>query len=328
MTRGKELNDTEKRIILNLRSVNVKLEDIANTIQRSISVVHKVINAKQPFAKSSKRGKMKKTDTRTDRKIIRQVYAGYSGAKNVRDVLQLPVSVRTVQRRIAEVPWLKFKKPRRSPNLTKQHIAGRLHWAHENSGLDEFWWANVMFSDEKKWNLDGPDGYRRWVDTRKKQVNPVRRHSGGGKVMVWGGFCGGKKTTLDFLTGRITSKTYVVTLQNHLQPVFDSATQIFQHDNASPHSARNTSRWLAAHNITTMWWPALSPDLNPIENLWGYMTDLVYANGRQFFSEEALKIAIQEAWDKIPESYLVSLVRSMPKRVEALKTCQGRYISY
>ncbi|XP_071085819.1 uncharacterized protein [Haliotis cracherodii] len=42
----------------------------------------------------------------------------------------------------------------------------------------------------------------------------------------------------------------------------------FQQDNARPHTARITQAFLQQHNINTMPWPALNPDLNPIEHLW------------------------------------------------------------
>jgi len=43
----------------------------------------------------------------------------------------------------------------------------------------------VIFSDEKKFNLDGPDGCDSyWHDLRKEHLVKPRRNFGGGSVMV------------------------------------------------------------------------------------------------------------------------------------------------
>ena len=50
-------------------------------------------------------------------------------------------------------------------------------------------WARTFFSDEKKWNLDGPDGLKYyWHCLRNDPKVAFSRQNGGGSVMVWGAF--------------------------------------------------------------------------------------------------------------------------------------------
>ncbi|GFT88626.1 transposable element Tcb1 transposase [Trichonephila clavipes] len=46
------------------------------------------------------------------------------------------------------------------------------------------------------------------------------------------------------------------------------ATAIFQQDNARPQGARIVQRFFVIQQIELLSWPALSPDLSPIENMW------------------------------------------------------------
>jgi len=57
---------------------------------------------------------------------------------------------------------------------------------------------------------------------------------------------------------------------------------IFQQDNAPIHASKETKTWLDLKKINLLEWPAYSPDLNPIENVWGIMARRVYANGKQY----------------------------------------------
>jgi hypothetical protein len=126
----------------------------------------------------------------------------------------------------------------------------------------------VVFSDEKKFNLDGCKYY--WHDLRNDKNITWSRHSDGGSVMAWGGMSSLEKTRLAFLEGNQDAFDYQQTLTTHLFEFVDGVHEgdyVFQHDNTSIHWAYVTKDYLADLNISIIDWPALSPDLDPIGKL-------------------------------------------------------------
>jgi transposase len=149
--------------------------------------------------------------------------------------------------------------------------------------------------------------------------------------MVWAGFSAFGKTPLVFVTHRMNSKDYQNVLENNLLPYmrrFRSIRFTYQQDNASIHVSTDTEGWLKRKKISTLSWPARSPDLNPMENLWGILVRDIYADCRQFDNVDQLKEAIQEAWDRVPLDQLSRLVKSMSNRMIQVIERHGKVTDY
>ena len=71
----------------------------------------------------------------------------------------------------------------RKPALKSYHKQARLAFARKYLDISENW-NRVVFSDEKKFNLDGPDGFSdHWHDLRENDLPRLSRNFGGGTVM-------------------------------------------------------------------------------------------------------------------------------------------------
>ncbi|GBM62101.1 Transposable element Tc3 transposase [Araneus ventricosus] len=135
--------------------------------------------------------------------------------------------------------------------------------------------------------------------------------------MVWAAFGFNGQVGLASLDGQQNSPKYIETLENHLMPFAENIggrNWEYQH-NALTHTPNATKNYLTFKNVTVIEWPPISPDLNPIENVWALCLIKVYENGGQFYSMKALKTAIESAWYNLEPEILQTLIMSMEKHV-------------
>ncbi len=95
--------------------------------------------------------------------------------------------------------------------------------------------------------------------------------------------------------------------------LFKDADLIFQHELAPSHIAKCTKSWLNDHGVGVLDW---SPDLNPIENLWGIVKRKI--RNKRTKNADELKATVKETWASIPSQQCHKLITSMPRRIEAV----------
>ncbi len=91
--------------------------------------------------------------------------------------------------------------------------------------------------------------------------------------MIWAAMSSAGVGPLCFLKSTVNAVIYQEILEHFMLPsadkLYGDANFIFQQDLAPAHTAKGTKTWFNDHDVTVLDWPANSPDLNPIENVWG-----------------------------------------------------------
>lgn len=331
MPKGKYLTEYERGLIDGLRSQNKTYREIALIIGRGSTVVHNYVKNRESYGKNHSGGRPPAMTATAKRQFLRDISNTGDSINKVMARNDVKASRSTCWRLANSDINLKYMKLKPRPKLKAIHIKARLEWAKKYMGWT-YEWQKIIFSDEKKFNLDGPDGHKYyWHDLRKEERWFSKRVCGGGSVMVWAGIGFNGKTDLVVIDVKNNGDIYCETLQNNL---FTFARRIagnnwiFQHDNSSIHRSKVVKQWFEKKKVRVLDWPSLSPDLNIIENVWGDLVRMVYDNGKQYDTKNELKKAILDAWDDLGQDTIRKLFDSMPNRVYELIRKNGHKIQY
>ncbi len=138
--------------------------------------------------------------------------------------------------------------------------------------------------------------------------------------MIWAAMSSAGVGPLCFLKSTVNAAIYQEILEHFMllsaDKLYGDADLLFQQDLAPAHTAKVTKSWFNDHGVTVLDWPANSPDLNPIENLWGIVKRKM-RNKRPKNADE-LKATVKETWASIPPQQCHKLITSMPCRIEAV----------
>ena len=98
----------------------------------------------------------------------------------------------------------------KAPAITDQHKAAHLSWAKDHLVRGASFWKRIIFSDEKRWTLDGPDGLAcYWKAADRSPRWFAQRKLGVGGLMFWPGFSAGGKLELDVVVGGLGADAYI-----------------------------------------------------------------------------------------------------------------------
>jgi transposase len=151
--------------------------------------------------------------------------------------------------------------------------------------------------------------------------------------MVWGCISHDCKLDLVTIQGNLTGDQYVRdVLQPDVVPHFDNnplATRpVYMDDNARPHRSRAVTACLQSEAVISVPWPALSPDLNPIEHMWDMLDGRILARQPPVQSIRQLEAALHREWHQLSQQDIRVLTGGMRPRVEVVIQARGGYTRY
>ena len=151
--------------------------------------------------------------------------------------------------------------------------------------------------------------------------------------MVWGGISHDCKLDLVTIQGNLTGDQYIRdVLQPVVVPHFDNhplATRpVYMDDNARPHRSRAVTAYLQSEAVTSVPWPAISPDLNPREHTWDMLGRRIQARQSQVQNIRQLEAALLLEWQQLSQQDIRRLTGGMRRRVEAVIQARGDYTRY
>lgn len=254
---------------------------------------------------------------------------------DIRQATGCVISDQTVRNRLYEVN-LRSRRPVKVPKLQRHHRRMRVQFGRDHLNWQLRHWRRVMFTDESRFFLSGNDGRLRvWRRRGERYLPNTMRETtayGGGSIMVWGGITLDTRTELVIVrNGALNAQRYINDILHvHVRPYAQNFGQefVYMHDNARPHVANIVTNYLQDQDIQTMNWPACSPDMNPIEHMWDMLGRAVRTRPNPPQTLAQLEQTLTEEWQRIPQDLIRRLIRSMPRRCQAVIRAGGGNTSY
>jgi transposase len=341
MGKSKELTNTQRIEIIRLKAEGYSQRQIGNQVgcdHTTVSYTLKKYKAEKTVSNLYRSGRPMISTPRDQRALVAMVKENRR-TSSTDLALQWKLSngqiasPQTVRKVLCDV-GLMWRPAAKKPRITKAHKKKRLEFCKLHKSWTKLRWRDVLWSDEMNVERDNRKGRIMLRRTTDEKYSPdcivERTRKGSGSIGIWA--CMNYNGVLFFrlYQGRLNSERYTEILGNEMLPALDligdRQNTIFQQDNAPCHTAGIIKDFFKENNIVVLDWPANSPDLNPIENLWSWLD--IQLSKRVIGTLDELRAVIIDILSNVPLEICHNLVDSMPNRINECLTVKGGMTRY
>jgi transposase len=186
---------------------------------------------------------------------------------------------------------------------------------------------NIIWTDEKNFQLY-PEGKHFKVKLlpgeSPEDFSVPRVQQGGQKVMFYAAISGKEKIHFCTLQGKIDSDIFSKFLKVKVLPAIKKlhgSIFMLQQDNAPAHRG-DTTVLIKKEEVKVLDWPAQSPDLNPVEQVWFWMERDIHYKSFKNISE--LENYVYSLWEKLGKDMILSYIDKLLVKLDWVLKNQGK----
>ena len=326
---GKLPNETKEHAIYRLHLNGLKyyqIQYLLNVSPNTISYVLRecIVNDEFLQPPEAKRGRPKKVNISIEQKIQQETEENPRiTAKTICSSIDLSISYINI---IRNDLGFRYLPPKKRTDLSIIQIENRIRFGYSlyAKNID---FKKILFSDESKFSLF-PDHQNVWRKRGSKNDKIYCKKKFYNSIMIFGIIGYNYKSELVISKIKIDSEQYCFNIikSGVIDFPFPDGNRIFQQDGAKAHMSTKTILWLNKRLNLLNHWPSNSPDLSPIENVWGLMDQ--YVSKKNPEKIEDLQRLCLEFWNQVLSFETINkLIDSFQLRINEMLYRSGENIN-